>query len=371
MGTKELLVIYPQRKGADKARARLDEVLDHALEGLPVRVFERLEELFDTEAASEEGLSGRRLLFAVPLGADGINHGYYELLAWLRAGLPKRRLAGCIAGLLIDADSELYTKSVARELAAAANRAGCAFFGRPLTEATASLDNFLVQAANLNTDRLGAYKNSARVLAEQVLTSVWEKKAHPRLLVLHASNHRTSNTMALWEQVQERLAGVEIRELNLRNGTLEDCSGCPYQMCLHFGERGQCFYGGAMVEDVYPAVKWADGLLLLCPNYNDALSANLTAFINRLTALFRTMRFYEKAVFAIVVSGYSGSDLIEEQLIGALNMNKTFYLPGNFCMLETGNSPGSALRSQGIETRLEEFAAMVQGTLLEMPGMDK
>ncbi len=367
METRELLVIYPQRKGADQARARLDVVLDHALEGLPVRVLEKMEELFDVEAASEEGLSGRRLLFAIPLGADGINHGYYELLAWLRSGFPKKRLAGCTAGLLIDADSELYTKSAARELAAAANRAGCAFFGRPLTEATGSLDNFLVQAANLKTDRMGAYKNSAKVLAEQVLTSVWKKRTHPHLLVLHASNHRTSNTMALWEQVKERLAGVEIRELNLRNGTLEDCSGCPYQMCLHFGERGQCFYGGAMVEDVYPAVKWADGILLLCPNYNDALSANLTAFINRLTALFRTMRFYEKAMFAIVVSGYSGSDLIEEQLIGALNMNKTFYLPGNFCMLETGNSPGSALRSQGIETRLEEFAATVRGTLLETP----
>ena len=54
---------------------------------------------------------------------------------------------------------------------------------------------------------------------------------------------------------------------------------------------GKCFYGGAMVENIYPAVKWADAILLLCPNYNDALSANMTAFINRLTALFRTTRF--------------------------------------------------------------------------------
>ena len=60
-------------------------------------------------------------------------------------------------------------------------------------------------------------------------------------------------------------------------------------MCLHFGEQGKCFYGGAMVENIYPAVKWANAILLLCPNYNDALSANMTAFINRLTALFRTV----------------------------------------------------------------------------------
>lgn len=65
-----------------------------------------------------------------------------------------------------------------------------------------------------------------------------------------------------------------------------------------------------MVEDVYPAVREADAIVMLCPNYNDALSANLTAFINRLTSLFRTTRFYDKALFAVVVSGYSGSDIV-------------------------------------------------------------
>ena len=139
--------------------------------------------------------------------------------------------------------------------------------GPSLVEGTASLDNFLVQAANLKTDRMGAYRNSAKILARQLLEFQWQKKAHPKLLVLHASNHKTSNTLALWDQVKARLSGVEIREVNLRNGTLVDCSGCPYQMCLHFGERGQCFYGGPIVDDVYPAVKWADGILLLCPNY--------------------------------------------------------------------------------------------------------
>ena len=35
-------------------------------------------------------------------------------------------------------------------------------------------------------------------------------------------------------------------------------------------------------------------MVMLCANYNDALAANLTAFVNRLTALFRQNRFYEK-----------------------------------------------------------------------------
>ena len=119
-----------------------------------------------------------------------------------------------------------------------------------------------------------------------------------------------------------------------------------------------------MVEDVYPAVREADAIVMLCPNYNDALSANLTAFINRLTSLFRTTRFYDKALFAVVVSGYSGSDIVAEQLIAALNMNKTFYLPGQFAMMETANNAGAAMQLPGIEKRMNAFAERIRETLL-------
>lgn len=118
-----------------------------------------------------------------------------------------------------------------------------------------------------------------------------------------------------------------------------------------------------MVEDVYPAVREADAIVMLCPNYNDALSANLTAFINRLTSLFRTTRFYDKALFAVVVSGYSGSDIVAEQLIAALNMNKTFYLPGQFAMMETATMP-QPMQLPGIEERMNAFAERIRETLL-------
>jgi len=121
----------------------------------------------------------------------------------------------------------------------------------------------------------------------------------------------------------------DITEICLRNGTLEDCAGCPYTTCLHFGEQGGCFYGGVMVQEVYPAIREADAAGLLCPNYNDALSANLTAAINRLTALYRTTSFADKAVFAIVVSGYSGGDIVACQAAGAMNMNKGLLAAAN------------------------------------------
>ena len=120
-----------------------------------------------------------------------------------------------------------------------------------------------------------------------------------------------------------------------------------------------------MASDFYPAVRKADALVLLCPNYNDALSANLTAFINRLTALFRQTRFYDKAVFAIVVSGYSGGDIVARQVVAAMNMNKSFFLPQRFALIETANAPGEALALPGIQARLEGFAQNILDTMCQ------
>ncbi len=124
---------------------------------------------------------------------------------------------------------------------------------------------------------------------------------------------------------------------------------------MHFGQQGGCFYGGPMVEEVFPAVRDCDTLVMLCANYNDALAANLTAFVNRLTALFRQNRFYDKRLYGLIVSGYSGGDLIARQLISGLNMNKSFYLPPRFCMLETANEKGSLVRLAGIAGRSAAF----------------
>ena len=349
-----LVVIHPTPDAA-WADMRLQGVLRYALEDREVRLLRRAEEL--------DGLSGQTLLFAVPLGEAGINLEYTRMLLQLRTR--PHLLQGCTAALIVDGAGELYTKSVGAELALALSRSGCALLGRPLVEGTGSLANFAVQAKNLGTDLMGAYRAAARELVERLLGETFPKRARPKLLALHASSHHTSNTMALWARVRGSLEDCcDIREIGLRNGTLSDCSGCPYTMCLHFGERGGCFYGGVMQEEVYPAVREADALVLLCPNYNDALSANLTAFINRLTALFRQTRFYDKAVFALVVSGYSGGDILARQVISAMNMNKSFYLPGHFALVETANFPGQAMALPGIEERLEAFSKHIRATLL-------
>ena len=353
------------------------------------------------------------MLFVISLGRDGVSLEYMKLLRLLREN--RTMLEGYAGGVITDGESDLYTKSVSRELVFTANLSGCAFVGRPLVEGTRTLSNFSVVAQILSTDAETAYRRSAAELVREILAFARKggagapeshflgsggtlgqsqentaagKTALPeagagtgdgkaagagdaaprkKLLVLHASIRQTSNTLALWNRTEQYLkdAPLDIRIISLQNGTLYDCAGCPYHTCLHYGEKGSCFYGGVMADEVYPAVREADAIVMLCANYNDALSANLTAFINRLTALFRQVRFYDKALFAVVVSGYSGSDIVAEQLIAALNMNKTFYLPPRFALLETANNAGQAVRLPGIDERVRFFAENIKNTLTD------
>ena len=267
-------------------------------------------------------------------------------------------LDGCVGGVLVDGPGDLYTKAAGRDLVLAANLAGCAFVGRPLVEGTGDLRNFTVQARNAGCSLEAAYHLAAADLVERVLAfsrapaGAAEAAGPPRLQPGHLQHPGPVGAGARpgWRNA------VTSRRSACGNGTLEDCAGCPYTTCLHFGEQGGCFYGGVMVQEVYPAIREADALVLLCPNYNDALSANLTAAINRLTALYRTTSFADKAVFAIVVSGYSGGDIVACQAAGAMNMNKGFWLPANFCLLETANDKGEALALPGIQDRADRFA---------------
>lgn len=339
---QELLIIGAGRSGPPDGR--LGEILSAALEGRNVRF-----------SGGNSPMEGQRLLFAFSLPESGFNAEIHSLLAWLRQ-FPGC-LRGSVGGVVIDGAGDLYTKAAGRDLILAASLAGCRFPGRPLVEATGSLQNFTVQARNAGCGLEEAYRLAVSDLAERVLEFTPPKKARPKVLALHASSRATSNTLALWGRIRERLeAECGVTEIGLRNGTLEDCGGCPYTTCLHYGERGDCFYGGVMVQEVYPAIREADAVVLLCPNYNDALPANLAAAVNRLTALYRAASFEDKAVFAIVVSGYSGGDIVAGQAASALCVNKGFWLPAGFCLLETANDAGAALRLPGIEERLERFA---------------
>lgn len=338
----------------DGGSDRLSKVLDKVLKGSEY-------EVTAGTAGLEEALgkgTPERILLAVRLPANGVCIECHRLRGFLidHPGC----LDGSIGGMVVDGRGELFTKSVARQLAFALNTAGCTLPGRALVEATGTLCNFNTISRVNGVDTLTAYEKSVASLAARVRDFRMPVVERPDILVVHASSRSTSNSILLWEMVKAKLgSSVEVREISLRNGAVIDCRGCSYETCLHFGEHGDCLYGGVMVDQVYPAILKCDTLVMICPNYNDAVSANITAFINRLTALFRSNDFSSKRVFALVVSGYSGGDIVAGQIIGAMNFNKNFILQDGAIMAETANDPRSILECDGIRDRAEDMARRI------------
>ena len=345
-----LIVIRPQQEGEE----RLEKVLSHACADLKVDQVIRTAEQLKLLLAGG-GLRRQRILFALTTGDFGVNTGCMEMIKVLRQ-FPQG-LEESIAGMIVDGQGEWYTKSLAREAALAANMAGCWFVGRPLAEGTLSLQNYRVLAAKNNCSLYDAYLQEAAAAAGRVSSFRKSSIKRPRFLTIHSCNLSTSNTYAVYRMMDETLSRfADLKEISLRNSMVSDCAGCPYEQCMYYSRSAKCYYGGTITEEIYPALEECDALLLLCPNYNDALGAGLTAMINRLTSLFRKRPFYDTYLFAVVVSGYSGSDILCRQLIDALNMNKSFLLPGHFCLTATAGAAGSIREQPDIVSRTEQFA---------------
>lgn len=308
------------------------------------------------------GLRDSRILFAVCVDCYGFGEELCSLLRLLRSRADC--LSGCVGGILVDGEGELYTKQAAQEIAFSANLAGCTFPGKPLVEGTGSLYNQHILAAKLELDWESTYFRRARELCARIAGFTPPRFRKPRLLMIHASDNRKSNTVWIGRQVLARLPeDYSVREVSLQNGTIYDCRGCSYKACLHFAEEGTCFYGGAISEEIQPAIRDCDAMLFLCPNYNDAVSANIMALFNRLTNLLLRQELYDKYLFGIVVSGYSGSDLVARQLLGAMCFNKTAILAPRFCLLQTAHDPGSAREAGGIGEHISAFASGIDSTL--------
>ena len=311
-------------------------------------------------AARNGSLRDAVLLFAAQTDTAGMDADTLALLRFLHLHEKEQLLTGSRAGILIDGENDLFTKDLGSRIAFAASLCGCALPGKPLVESASDLHSFTVLASLWQIDRYAAYLKSCRLLVEKLRTFAPVQITRPKILAVHAGNHKTSNSLSLWQLTAAALADkAEIEEISLRNGQIWDCRGCKYEDCLHFGEQGDCFYGGVMTEKVYPAIIKSDVVVLICPNYNDSVSANIMAFINRLTSVFRVNDFSAKRVYAIIVSGYSGGDLVAQQIIGAMNMNKNMLLPPRFALLETANAPGEALQIPGIKEKAANFAASI------------
>lgn len=304
---------------------------------------------------TSDDLRGRRILFALATDAYGMDVPTLQLLRHLRAN--PNCLQGSIGSIIVDGSSELYTKQLAQEVALAANLAGCLFPGKPLIEGTSSLYNHHILAEQKHLSYQEMYFSRAKDLVDRLSTFSAPKYPKPRILVLHASEHGRSSTLWIWSEIKKHIShACEICEISLQNGTIHDCRGCSYHSCLHFSKNNTCFYGGAISETVLPAICESNALVFLCPNYNDAVGANITAVFNRLTSLLLHSDLYDKYLFGLIVSGFSGSDLVAKQLLGTMCLNKTAMLPPNFCMMQTANDLNAVKQLPQIDTQIRNFA---------------
>ncbi|MDF2615928.1 MAG: NAD(P)H-dependent oxidoreductase, partial [Sedimentibacter sp.] len=254
------------------------------------------------------------------MGESGINIEHFKMLEKIRMS-GEHFMENSVGSIFVNSSNELFSRDIARKTILYANMAGCMFPGRPLSEATGSLKNLKFPGRPLS-EATGSLKNlntrkkmtdltleevclqECKSVVDKLMEFNPNKLERPKILALHASNYNTSNTLSLWKMVKSNLEDFDINEIHIENGSVRDCKGCSYKACKHYSQSSNCFYGGIMVEEIYPAIINCDVLVMVCPNYNDSISANMSAAINRLTALFRKFKFYDKYVYAVIVSGF-------------------------------------------------------------------
>ena len=346
----KIIVICPHKRSDV-----LNEMIKAAVSSVPFEIIE--------VSGSIDNLQDKKILFALELNTTG---ACFEMLELLETICSKNQDAfiNSTAAMLVHSSTLFYTKSAAQNFIFTANKFGCRFIGHPVIEAVYDFSNFITWKKTLNKNLPDICLSLCQKLGIRLYEYNPIKINKPKILALHSSSNKTSNTLELWHMVKKHLIGYDIKELNVENGTIMDCKGCSFKTCLHFSRQNSCFYGGIMVEEILPAIEYCDAAVFICPNYNDAISANLSAVINRTTALYRKISFYNKTLFSIVVSGNSGSDSVAKQLIGALNINKGFTLPPGFALMATANDPHAIEKINGIENMAEKFANSILNEIL-------
>ena len=339
----KLCVILPNSSPS----LQLTKMLKAAIGDYDVNMIDSSSSIYDFQ--------NKKILFCLELNEFGFDLEILSYISFL-SKFKKNIFNGSTGAILVHSRTELYTKRAAQDMIFICNSLGCSFIGNPLVEATKNLKNFLTwqKTMHYSLDHICLQMCEKLITRLMQITPMILSKS--KLTVIFSTPHLNSNTLELWTMVKENLKGYEFDEIQIENGKIHDCNGCSFKTCLHYSKQNTCFYEEPIVKSVHLSIEKANIIIWLCPNYNDALSANITAMINRLTVLCHKIDFHNKSIFSIIVSGNSGSDSIAKQLIGALNINKGFSLPANAFLLETANDPLSICKVEGIKTTAKCFA---------------
>lgn len=355
-----LTVLVPPSQHQNENKG-LELLLKTALADIPYRLISDI---------SEVALP-TRLLVAVSLGKSGINPSLNAFLSRLREDT--KLMKGSIAGMIVQSEQELYGKDCATQVAQSLNAAGCALVPRPLVESIGSLAKLTPASLSLPLEQnpLRSYLQSIYLLAERIIGPGFRGKSPltghpnpPKLLAVHVCLDMEPNLFDLWDEIAYRLTPfISYQEINLRQQTIHACNQCNIHRCDHFQPQANCFYGSALLEDSLHLLAETDALLLVCHSYHGSLHPQLSAFIEQISALMSPNLFPTKALYALVVSPHSGGDMVVKQMINALSLDGSFFLPPKFALLETASQPMEAISAPEIEARLDSFTHSILETL--------
>lgn len=329
-------------------------------------------DLMSTTELIDQGchfMAHKKIILICDLNEIGRDFKFDELLMVLRRAENIDCMRGASVAMINRSQSDWYTKTYARSLLLQLNMLGATILGKPLVELLPDYENLMTWQKQIHLPLETVAKNRIADLATRLMNMNLKKFAKPKILVLHASKEEESNTLALWHLVMKTWKDssfqYDYKEIYIERGSITDCIGCPFEVCVHEAKQLSCVVGGQYVEQIIPALEWADAIVWICPNYNDTISADLISVINRMSGFYRTRDLSTKRVYGIIVSGNSGTDAVAHQLVGSLNVNKGFSLPPKFCLGEIGNGPLSILQKAGVEDKSRDFAKSMMMELCE------
>lgn len=349
------VLVLPSQTTKENKVLRL--LLNQALQDIPHRMVSELAQVH----------LPAKLLIAFALGTDGINVSYLKLLAQLRNR--SQMMDSSLAGIVVQSDSLHYGKGCATQFALALNQGGCALVPRPLVEISHQNlpfpDPFLPQ----DDPRLD-WVPQIHQLAERIMgvgfrgnVPLSDKPMLPRVTVVfpvgeeYAALPEVAQSYDLWEELRHRLAPfIHCTELCLQTDTIHQCNQCINRNCRRFLPDGTCFYGAALGREGILALSQTDALLLVCPSFHNNLHGYMLSFSQQLSSLFAPEQMADKALFALILSPYSGGEMVAEQLINSFIFQQGCYLPSHFALIECASPNDNLLNSEDLTPCLDQFA---------------